>query len=104
MGRYDAWPGGMRPSPTTATPGQEVNITVYLTQATTSDQPVAVGVTDPSVFTSFPKYVVVPAGSDHAMFTVWVQAGASPEPITLSAWCNGVTVYAPMAIASGDGG
>ena len=97
---YELKPGGIRPSPATAVPGQQIDITLSLTEATTADQSVTVGVSDPGLFTSFPAYVIVPAGSDHVMFSVFVRSDAAPESLTLSASCNGTTISSPMAVGT----
>lgn len=100
---YREAPSGVRPSPSSATANQEVDITVTLNQPATSDIQVPVGATDTSVFTSFPSTVTIPAGSSQGTFTVYVVANPPNEAINLTATLNGTVVIAPMSVAPAGG-
>jgi hypothetical protein len=54
--------------PSNPGPNQQVMLTVALDGVASSDQPVAIGCTDPYAFTNLPSEVIVPAGSSYVNF------------------------------------
>jgi hypothetical protein len=90
--------GQIRPGTGVVTANEQVTITVSLSESAQSDEQIPVSVSDSTVFTSYPSYVTIPAGSSQASFTVTVVSDPPVEGITLGATIGGTNVYAPMAV------
>jgi hypothetical protein len=80
--------GQIRPGTGVVTANEQVTITVSLSESAQSDEQIPVSVSDSTVFTSYPSYVTIPAGS----------SDPPVEGITLGATIGGTNVYAPMAV------